>query len=55
MVHGAGTLSTLLRNAGHCVLRLIWRHVGPTCLDDLRSFTDYTEPLTRTMISIPPG
>lgn len=60
MCHGAWCwykISTLLQKAGHRVTAVDLAACGthPSCLDELHSFTDYTEPLTRTMVSIQPG
>ncbi|XP_008789941.1 probable esterase PIR7A [Phoenix dactylifera] len=63
LVHGIGhgawcwyKLATLLTSAGHRVtaLDLGASGVHPKQLDELRSFTDYCEPLMETMASIPP-
>ncbi|KAJ1699411.1 hypothetical protein LUZ63_007923 [Rhynchospora breviuscula] len=58
--HGAWSwykLSTLLQQAGHRVTAVDLAACGihPSRLDDLSSFTDYSEPLLQTMVSIPPG
>ncbi|KAJ4817266.1 hypothetical protein LUZ62_029832 [Rhynchospora pubera] len=60
LCHGAWSwykLSTLLQQAGHHVTAVDLAACGihPSRLDDLRSFTDYAEPLLQTMVSIPPG
>ncbi|KAJ3699914.1 hypothetical protein LUZ61_003619 [Rhynchospora tenuis] len=58
--HGAWSwykLSTLLQQAGHRVTAVDLAACGihPSRLDDLRSFTDYAEPLLQIMVSIPPS
>lgn len=60
LCHGAWCwykLSTLLQNAGHRVTAVDLAACGthPSHLDELHSFTDYTKPLIRTMVSVPPG
>ncbi|KAF3335338.1 putative esterase PIR7A [Carex littledalei] len=60
LCHGAWCwykISPLLQKAGHRVTAVDLAACGthPSGLDELHSFTDYTEPLTRTMVSIPPG
>ncbi|XP_073104674.1 norfluorocurarine synthase 2 [Elaeis guineensis] len=63
LVHGIGhgawcwyKLATLLTSAGHRVTAfdLAASGVHPKNLHELRSFTDYCEPLMETMASIPP-